>query len=80
MRPILPAPLLLATVISAGIHLVAILVPTLRGVFDTYALGGYEWLVLLGLSASIIPMIEVLKMLQRVGLVGKDLGPMSRRA
>jgi hypothetical protein len=34
----------------------------------------------LALSASIIPMIELLKALQRLGIVGKDLGPMSRRA
>jgi Ca2+-transporting ATPase len=80
MRPFLPLPLLLAVVISALIHLVAILVPSLRSVFHTYALGSYEWIVLLGLSASIIPMIEVLKFLQRLGVVGKDLGPMSRRA
>jgi Ca2+-transporting ATPase len=80
MRPFLPLPLLLAVVVSALIHLVAILVPSLRSVFHTYALGTYEWLILIGLSASIIPMIEVLKFLQRLGVVGKDLGPMSRRA
>ena len=48
--------------------------------FQTFALGSYEWFVLLALSASIIQMIEVLKVLQRIGVVGKDLGPMSRRA
>jgi Ca2+-transporting ATPase len=80
MRPLLPLPLLLAVVISAAIHLVAILVPSLRTVFQTFALGSYEWIVLLTLSASIIPMIEILKVLQRLGVVGKDLGPMSRRA
>jgi hypothetical protein len=36
-------------------------------------------MVLLLLSASIIPMVEGLKAVQRLGLVGKDLGPMSRR-
>jgi hypothetical protein len=36
--------------------------------------------VLIALSASIIPMVEGLKLLQRRGVVGKDLGPMSRRA
>jgi Ca2+-transporting ATPase len=80
MRPLVPAPLLFSIVVSAGIHLVAILVPSLRTVFQTFALSGYEWIVLLLLSASIIPMVEILKALQRMGVVGKDLGPMSRRA
>jgi Ca2+-transporting ATPase len=80
MRPFLPMTLVAGVLISAAIHLVAILVPSLREVFQTYALTSTEWLVLLALSASIIPMIEVLKVLQRVGIVGKDLGPMSRRA
>jgi P-type Ca2+ transporter type 2C len=80
MRPFLPLPLVLSIVVSAGIHLVAILVPSLREVFQTHALGSYEWIVLLALSASIVPMIEGLKVLQRLGVVGKDLGPMSRRA
>ena len=79
MKPWMPIALFAAIVISAAIHLVAILVPSLRGVFDTYALDGQQWLILLALSASIIPMIEVLKVLQRLGVVGKDLGPMSRR-
>jgi Ca2+-transporting ATPase len=79
MKPFLPAALLLSVVVSAGIHLVAILVPSLREVFQTYALDSYEWLVLIGLSASIIPMIELIKLLQRFGIVGKDLEPMSRR-
>lgn len=79
MRPFLPGTLLLAVIVSAAIHLVAIVVPSLREVFQTYALGSYEWFLLLALSASIVPMIEVLKVLQRVGVVGKDLGPMSRR-
>ena len=79
MKPFLPMTLVAGVLISAAIHLVAILVPSLREVFQTFALSGTEWLILLALSASIIPMIEVLKVLQRVGVVGKDLGPMSRR-
>ncbi len=68
-----------AVLLSAAIHLVAVLVPSLRGVFQTYALTGTEWLILVGLSASIVPIIELLKLLQRKNIVGKDLGPMSRR-
>lgn len=80
MKPFLPMALLAGIVISAAIHLVAILVPSLREVFQTYGLSTTEWLILVALSASIIPMVELLKVLQRVGVVGKDLGPMSRRA
>jgi len=80
MRPFLPLTLLGAVLVSAAIHLIAILVPSLRGVFQTYAISGSDWLILLGFSASIIPVLEVLKALQRAGVVGKSLGPMSRRA
>ncbi|MBX3234479.1 MAG: cation-translocating P-type ATPase [Labilithrix sp.] len=80
LRPMLPLALLIAVLVSAGIHLIAIVVPSLREVFQTFELGGYEWLILLALSASIVPMIEIMKALQRFGIVGKDLGPMSRRA
>ena len=79
LRPILPIALVASMVVSGAIHLVAVLVPSLHDVFRTWSLSATEWLVLLALSASIIPMIEVLKLLQRTGVVGKDLGPMSRR-
>ncbi|MDB5216163.1 MAG: Lead, cadmium, zinc and mercury transporting ATPase [Myxococcaceae bacterium] len=79
LRPILPIALVASMVVSGGIHLVAVLVPSLHDVFRTWSLSATEWLVLIALSASIIPLIEVLKLLQRTGVVGKDLGPMSRR-
>ena len=79
MRPLVPVALIASMVVSAAIHLVSVLVPSLREVFKTYSLSGTEWLVLIALSASIVPMIELLKVLQRMGVVGKDLGPMSRR-
>jgi Ca2+-transporting ATPase len=65
-RPLVSRPLVLAVVLSAGIHLIAILVPGLRPIFRTYALSGYEWEVMLVLSASIIPVIEVVKVFQRI--------------
>lgn len=79
LRPMLPLALLASMVISAAIHLVSVLVPSLNDVFKTYPLSGVEWLMLIGLSAAIVPAIEILKWLQRKGWVGKDLGPMSRR-
>ena len=80
IRPFFPAALAASMLVSAAIHLVALLVPSLRTVFQTFELPGEDWLLLLGLSASIVPMIEVVKALQRRGVVGKDLEPMSRRA
>jgi len=63
LRPVFPLPLVGAIVLSAGIHLVAILVPGLRPVFQTYAMSGGEWVWLLLLSASIVPAVEGLKVL-----------------
>ena len=72
--------LVLAVVLSAAIHLVAVLVPGLRPIFRTFAMTADQWTLMLLLSAAIIPAIELLKLLQRAGIVGRDLGPMSRRA
>jgi Ca2+-transporting ATPase len=79
MRPILPAALVGAVVISAAIHLVAVLVPQLRSVFWTFEMTASQWLVVVALSLSIVPILEVMKLLQRRGVVGSELGPMSRR-
>jgi Ca2+-transporting ATPase len=80
LKPLLSKPLIVAVVLSAAIHLVAVLVPSLRPVFQTFAMTSHQWTVLLLLSAAIIPAIEVLKLFQRMGLIGKNLGPMSHRA
>jgi len=79
LRPILPRALVGACLVSFGIHLVAVIPPILRPVFRTYPMGAYEWTVLLTLSASIIPAIELMKWLQRRGMFADSLGPMSRR-
>jgi len=81
LRPMISGALALGVTLSAAIHLVAVLVPSLQPVFRTYFMSGHEWLMLLLLSASIVPGMEILKALQRLGLVaGKSMGPMSRRA
>jgi Ca2+-transporting ATPase len=64
-RPLFSLPLFLAVAASAAIHLVAVLVPSLRPVFHTYAMSGSEWLLLLGLAALIVPAVEVAKMVYR---------------
>jgi Ca2+-transporting ATPase len=79
LRPMFPAPLVIACLISLGIHLIAVLVPALRPVFRTYPMGIYEWGVLLIFSFSIVPGMEILKFFQRKGMFQESLGPMSRR-
>jgi Ca2+-transporting ATPase len=79
VRPMFPLPLVLALALSAAIHLVTIFVPGLRVVFSTYALAAFDWVILIGLSFAIVPVFEVLKLLQRTGVVARDFGPMSRR-
>ena len=83
MRPVLPLALVGAVVVSAAVHLVAVLVPTLRPVFRTFAMDAGEWALLLVLSASIVPAVEAMKLVQRALTRGAKaeslLGPMSRR-
>jgi Ca2+-transporting ATPase len=80
LRPVLPLVLLSAVAVSAGIHLVAVLVPALRPVFQTFALSAREWQWLLVLSASIVPAVEALKLVERLFATRAPwLGPLSRR-
>ncbi len=79
LRPLVSRALVLAVVLSLAIHLISILVPALRPVFRTFVIEPKDLGILLLLSASILPAIEGLKVLQRLGLVGQGLGPMSRR-
>jgi Ca2+-transporting ATPase len=80
LRPVLPLVLVAAVAASAAIHLVAVLVPTLRPVFQTFPMTAGEWEWLLLLSASILPAVEALKWAQRVSATRVPwLGPLSRR-
>jgi P-type Ca2+ transporter type 2C len=65
-RPLLPGALVGAMLLSASVHLVAVLVPGLRPVFRTFPLSRSEWALLLLLSASIVPAVEALKLAQRL--------------
>ncbi|MGH7272680.1 MAG: cation transporting ATPase C-terminal domain-containing protein, partial [Polyangiaceae bacterium] len=66
LRPIIPVALFGAVAISAVTHLVAVLVPWLRPVFRTYPLSASEWVILIALSASIVPALEVWKLTLRL--------------
>jgi Ca2+-transporting ATPase len=65
LRPIISLPLVLAVMISTGIHLLAVLVPALQPVFKTHWMSGYEWAQVLVLSAAIIPAMELIKAVTR---------------
>jgi P-type Ca2+ transporter type 2C len=80
LRPFLPLALLLGVLASAAIHLVAVAIPQLQAVFQTFDMGPGDWLVLLAMAASIIPLLEVVKALLRRGLRKENPGPVSRRA
>jgi len=64
-KPLISLPLLAAVAASAAIHLVAVLFPALRPVFRTYAMSSHEWMVLLGLSALVVPLVELAKLIYR---------------
>ncbi len=68
LRPFITIPLLVSVVVSLAIHLVAVLVPSLRPVFRTFPLTSSEWLLMLALSISIIPVMEVSKFIERAFL------------
>jgi len=65
LNPKLSKPLLLAVLASAAIHLVSVAVPGLRPVFRTFPMMAMEWLIVIVLSASIIPAVEALKAIRR---------------
>jgi Ca2+-transporting ATPase len=66
LRPILPLALVGAVAVSAGIHLTAVLIPSLRPVFRTFSMNAQEWTLLVVLSFSIVPAIEILKAIGRL--------------
>jgi Ca2+-transporting ATPase len=84
LRPVVPRALAAAVILSAAIHLFALLVPAVRPVFQTFLLSAHECWALILLSASVVPAVEAMKALQRVMArrerEGQDwLGPLSRR-
>ncbi len=58
-------PLLMAVAVSGLIHFSAVLIPVLQPVFKTFPMTANEWLLMLGLSAAIIPIVEVAKAVSR---------------
>lgn len=59
--------LILAFIISASALLIVVFIPFLRGVFETVLLRPSDWAVVLGLSVIPLVLVEVSKMVLRVG-------------
>ncbi len=77
MRPLVSIPLLLAVIASAAIHLVALLVPSLQPVFRTFTLSSHDWIVVLVLSAIVLPAVEIAKLINRMVFKQRGLSPRS---
>jgi Ca2+-transporting ATPase len=78
-RPLLSVPLVFAIVLSAAIHLVAVLVPSLQPVFRTFPIASREWVFVLGLAAVVVPAVELAKLANRSWFRGKGITPASIR-
>jgi Ca2+-transporting ATPase len=66
IRPALSSPLLVACAISAGIHLVAVLIPTLRPVFRVDELHARDWWMIAVCAVAVLPAVELAKSLDRL--------------
>jgi P-type Ca2+ transporter type 2C len=78
-RPLVSKPLVIAVALSAAIHMV-VFIPALRPIFRTFAMSGSQWTFLLTLSLSIVPVMEVWKLVVRRTGLGADPPPPSTRA
>ena len=61
----------LAIAISGSVHLVTILVPPLRPIFHTHWLSAEQWLVIVLLAFAPLPVVEILKAIERGIMRGK---------
>jgi Ca2+-transporting ATPase len=65
-KPFFSLALIASVVVSACIHLVAVLVPTLQPVFHTHTMSASEWITVLLYSLAIVPAMEVIKIFYRL--------------
>lgn len=70
VRPFANRWLNLAIVAELGLLLATIYVPPIRALFGVYALTPMDWVVVLGASATILPVLELGKLLARRGRLG----------
>ena len=65
IRPLVSMPLLFACIISVGIHLVAVLVPSLRPVFRVDELHAADWWMIAVCAVAVLPAVELAKIIDR---------------
>ena len=75
VRPLISIPLMVAVAVSAAIHLVAVLVPSLQPVFKTFPVSLTEWTWVLGLAVVVVPAVELVKWMNRKRLELIGMGP-----
>lgn len=66
MRPLVSLPLLVACIISAGVHLVAVLIPSLRPIFRVDELHAADWWMIAICGAAVLPAVELAKLFDRL--------------
>ena len=64
-RPILRWPIVAACLSSAALQILFCALPALRPIFHTYPLSIFDWLLVLMMSALVIPMVEIAKAIAR---------------
>ncbi len=70
-RPFANRWLNIAVVWELSLLAVIVYVPFFQGVFDTSAMGPREWLVLVGVAATVMPVLEAAKWMARHGRFGE---------
>lgn len=55
----------LSALLGIALTVAVVLIPGVNNVFQTVPLDGYEWLVAIGVSVAIIPLVELQKLIER---------------
>ena len=74
-RPFANRWLNLALLWEAALLCAIIYLPVLQGPFGTFGLSVTDWLVVVGLSASLVPVLELVKWMVRRGWLGDPDSP-----
>jgi Ca2+-transporting ATPase len=69
-RPFANRWLNLAVAWELGLLLLIVYVPLLQGPFETFSLGWRDWALTIGLGATVVPVLEAVKWLERRGHFG----------
>ncbi len=70
-RPAVSLPLLLSCALSAGLVVLSVAVPSLRGVFRTHAMAPSHWVVIVALSLVIVLAVEISKAVYRASTAAR---------